>query len=176
MKNPKFHKYGSLVMILLSSILNIVVVNPLLKTKNELTTVTGIVTAQGQYVKYSSKGSVSNAINICITGYTTNFSIQEHVSRAYTYLSNNNIVGQTATILYNPSHFLETTNNKDINYNIYGLTIGNAEIMTMAEAKHYNYILFIFTGLFELLFICLFFYANSQAKKQRLSSSATENK
>src|ERR1700744_1091503 len=171
MKYLKRFRELSIAMIIMSSIVNAILIPTLIKTKSGLTSVTGTVLSQGHYHKPAGvRRSGVDAATIYVNGYI-NFAILDDKTRAYSYLSNNNVVGRQATVLYDPKGYNATEN---MTMHVYSLSIDGNEILTMAEAKHSNLIGFIIIGSFELIFIGVLLYTSSQIKRQRLTNTAIE--
>jgi hypothetical protein len=142
-------------------ILHYLIISPLLKTKEDLTSINGTVNNQSLIHHNKPKNSF-DAYILSLNNSELKFAIQDNKERAFDYLSHNNIIGKPINILYDSSGHNESWN---LTYHLYEVTVNGNIIMTMSESKRFYKWGLLWLLVMDSLIPMLYFWA--KRKKQR---------
>jgi len=110
--------------------INGLIISRLLKNKNTLASVSGIIEKQYQISWYGR--SPGKAIVIKLDSKDLEFAIQDNKENAFKYLSNHNVLNKNATIYFDQN----APNQSDYRtFHVYIMTVAGQQILSSGDAK-----------------------------------------
>jgi hypothetical protein len=135
------------------------VITQLLKSKADLTDINGTIKKCYLTVKDGKHGY--KAIILVLEDSPILFAVDESKQRAFNYLSNHDVIGHPAEILYDPEGYFYPNN---MTFYLDGVAVDDNILLTMAEAKFIFKIAGVVVILLDLLMIGLYYRAKKLNK------------
>jgi len=124
--------FSAIGLVIFLSVVHYVIISALLKNKNSLTKINGIVSSQDPYHR---GGRIPfDAILIDIDHSDMRFGVKDNKEPAFDYLSHHTVVGKHISILYDKDGYNDLD---DLTYSVYSVAVDGNEIMTIAQGKSF---------------------------------------
>jgi hypothetical protein len=147
-------------------ILHYITISSLFKTKDDLTSVNGVIDVQ-RLIHISGSRHSFDAYILGLHRRSPHFEIQDDKKRAFNYLSTHDVIGKQMSILYDP-HGIYNYSSESLASNVYGASINGFTIATLSESKHLLKLGMV--GLIVLDILCAFWYRGLIIKQQKGNS------